>query len=159
MRQLDQEYVDLAKLMGVKGWKLTFKVIFPAISPYVFTGIRTSIPFAVIGAIVGEFIAATEGLGFFIRLSAGIFKTADVFVGIIVLMIMVIVMDKIAELVERRALRWQTQTEHVQIQARCCVSSLGSRVSSSLGNPDQETRKRPSTCPPICFENSSLFLA
>jgi NitT/TauT family transport system permease protein len=116
MRQMDQEYVDLAGLMGVKGWKLTFKVIFPAISPYVFTGIRTSIPFAVIGAIVGEFVAATEGVGFFIRMSAGIFRTADVFVGIIVLMIMVIIMDKIAEAVERRALRWQTQKEHVQIQ-------------------------------------------
>src|SRR5262245_39396970 len=117
MRQMDQEYVDLAKLMGVKGWKLTFKVIFPAISPYVFTGIRTSIPFAVIGAIVGEFIAATEGVGFFIRMSAGIFKTADVFVGIIVLMVMVIILDRIAEWVERRALRWQSQTEHIQIQA------------------------------------------
>jgi len=117
MRQMDHEYVDLASLMGVKGWKLSFKVIFPAISPYVFTGIRTSIPFAVIGAIVGEFVAATEGVGFFIRMSAGIFKTADVFVGIIVLMIMVIVLDKIAEAVERRALRWQTQTERIQIQA------------------------------------------
>jgi NitT/TauT family transport system permease protein len=116
MRQMDQEYVDLAGLMGVKGWKLTFKVIFPAISPYVFTGIRTSIPFAVIGAIVGEFVAATEGVGFFIRMSAGIFRTADVFVGIIVLMIMVIIMDKIAEAVERKALRWQMQKEHVQIQ-------------------------------------------
>src|SRR3989304_2337258 len=63
MRQMDQEYVDLANLMGVKGCKLTFKVIFPAISPYVFTGIRTSIPFAVIGAIVGEFVAATDGGG------------------------------------------------------------------------------------------------
>jgi NitT/TauT family transport system permease protein len=117
MRQMDQEYVDLASLMGVKGWKLRFKVIFPAISPYVFTGIRTSIPFAVIGAIVGEFVAATEGVGFFIRMSAGIFRTADVFVGIIVLMIMVIVLDKIAEAIERRALRWQTQTEHIHIQA------------------------------------------
>jgi NitT/TauT family transport system permease protein len=116
MRQMDQEYVDLARLMGVRGWKLSFKVIFPAISPYVFTGIRTSIPFAVIGAIVGEFVAATEGVGFFIRMSAGIFRTADVFVGIIVLMIMVIIMDKIAEAVERRVLRWQTQKEHVQIQ-------------------------------------------
>lgn len=116
MRQMDQEYVDLARLMGVKGWKLTVKVIFPAISPYVFTGIRTSIPFAVIGAIVGEFVAATEGVGFFIRMSAGIFKTADVFVGIIVLMIMVIIMDKIAEAIEKKALRWQTQTEHVRIQ-------------------------------------------
>ena len=117
MRQMDREYIDLANLMGVKGWKLTFKVIFPAISPYVFTGIRTSIPFAVIGAIVGEFVASTEGLGFFIRMSAGIFKTADVFVGIIVLMIMVIIMDKIAEMIEKRALRWQSQTEHIQIQA------------------------------------------
>ena len=116
MRQMDEEYIDLARLMGANRWKLTFKVILPAISPYVFIGIRTSIPFSVIGAIVGEFIAATEGIGFFIRLSAGVFRTADVFVGIIVLMLLVIVMDKIADLIERRVLAWQTQTEHVRIQ-------------------------------------------
>src|SRR5213594_1720618 len=116
MRQLDREYVDLANLMGVKGWELTFKVNLPAISPYVFTGIRTSIPFAVIGAIVGEFVAATEGVGYFIRQAAGLFRTADVFVGIIVLMLMVIAMDKVAELIERRALQWQAHSEHVTIQ-------------------------------------------
>lgn len=116
MRQMDQEYVDLARLMRVRGWKLTFRVILPAISPYMFTGIRTSIPFSVIGAIVGEFIAATEGIGYFIRLSAGIFRTADVFVGIIVLMFMVIIMDKIAGAVEKRVLRWQKQSEHVGVQ-------------------------------------------
>jgi NitT/TauT family transport system permease protein len=116
MRQMDQEYVDLARLMRVRGLKLTFRIILPAISPYVFTGLRTSIPFSVIGAIVGEFIAATEGVGFFIRLSAGIFRTADVFVGIIVLMFMVIIMDQIAGMVERRVLRWQTQSEHVGVQ-------------------------------------------
>lgn len=116
MRQMDQEYVDLARLMRVRGLKLTFRVILPAISPYVFTGIRTSIPFSVIGAIVGEFIAATEGVGFFIRLSAGIFRTADVFVGIIVLMFLVIIMDKIAGMIEKRVLRWQTQSEHVGVQ-------------------------------------------
>src|SRR5215475_8410778 len=116
MRQMDQDYIDLARLMGAKGWKLTFKVIMPAISPYVFTGIRTSIPFSVIGAIVGEFVAATEGVGFFIRQSAGLFRTADVFVGIIVLMLMVVAMDKVAELTERRALRWQAHSEHVTIQ-------------------------------------------
>ena len=116
MRQMDQEYIDLARLMGAKRWKLTFRVILPAISPYVFTGIRTSIPFSVIGAIVGEFIAATEGVGFFIRLSAGVFKTADVFVGIIVLMLMVVAMDKVAETIERRVLQWQARTDHVTIQ-------------------------------------------
>jgi NitT/TauT family transport system permease protein len=116
MRQMDREYVDLARLMRVSGWRLTFRVILPAISPYIFVGIRTSIPFSVIGAIVGEFIAATEGIGFFIRFSAGVFRTADVFVGIIVLMFMVIIMDKIASTVEKRVLSWQAQSEHVQVQ-------------------------------------------
>lgn len=116
MKQMDREYIDLARLMGAKGFKLTFRVILPAVSPYIFTGLKTSIPFSVIGAVVGEFIASTEGLGFFIRLSAGIFKTADVFVGILVLMSMVIVMNTIAGLVERRVLQWQIHTEHVRIQ-------------------------------------------
>jgi len=116
MKQIDQEYIDLARLMGARGWKLTFRVILPAVSPYILTGVKTSIPFSVIGAIVGEFIAATEGIGFFIRLSAGVFKTADVFVGIIVLMGFVIVMNKVADLIEKRVLQWQTHTEHVTIQ-------------------------------------------
>ncbi len=116
MKQMDREYIDLARLMGAKGFKLTFRVILPAVSPYIFTGLKTSIPFSVIGAVVGEFIASTEGLGFFIRLSAGIFKTADVFVGILVLMSMVIVMNTIAGLIERRVLQWQIHTEHVRIQ-------------------------------------------
>src|SRR5688500_18499601 len=102
--------------MRVRGLKLTFRVILPAISPYVFTGIRTSIPFSVIGAIVGEHSAATACVGFFIRLSTGVLRTADVFVGIIVLMFMVIIMDRIAGMVEKRVLRWQAQSEHVGVQ-------------------------------------------
>ncbi|MBM4298743.1 MAG: ABC transporter permease, partial [Deltaproteobacteria bacterium] len=104
MKQLDQEFVDLARLMGANRWRLSFRVILPAVSPYIITGFKTSIPFSVIGAITGEFIAATEGLGFFIRAAAGVFKTADVFVGIAVLMFIVIAMNKIADLIERRVL-------------------------------------------------------
>ena len=116
MKQMDREYIDLARLMGAKGYKLAYKIILPALSPHIMTGLKTSIPFSVIGAVVGEFIAATAGLGFFIHLSAGIFRTADVFVGIIVLMFVVIVMNTIADLIERRLLRWQVQTEYVRIQ-------------------------------------------
>ena len=116
MKQMDREYIDLARLMGAKGYKLGYKIILPALSPHIMTGLKTSIPFSVIGAVVGEFIAAIEGIGFFIRLSAGIFRTADVFVGIIVLMFIVIVMNTVADLIERRLLRWQVQTEYVQIQ-------------------------------------------
>ena len=116
MKQLDQEFVDLARLMGANRWRLSFRVILPGVSPYIITGFKTSIPFSVIGAITGEFIAATEGLGFYIRAAAGVFRTAEVFVGIGVLMIIVIVMNKCADLIERRVLRWQTQTESVRVQ-------------------------------------------
>ena len=116
MKQMDREYIDLARLMGAKGYKLGYRIILPALSPHIMTGLKTSIPFSVIGAVVGEFIAAIEGIGFFIRLSAGIFRTADVFVGIIVLMFVVIVMNIVADLLERRLHRWQVKTEYVQIQ-------------------------------------------
>src|SRR3990170_7522900 len=46
MKQMDQEYIDLARLMGASKWKLTFRVIFPAVSPYILLGVKTSIPFA-----------------------------------------------------------------------------------------------------------------
>jgi NitT/TauT family transport system permease protein len=116
MKQMDQEYIDLARIMGARGWHLSVKVILPAIAPYILTGVKTSIPFAVIGAIVGEFIAATAGVGFFIRMSAGVFKTADVFAGILVLMLLVIVMNMLADRLEKRVLQWQTQIDQVRIQ-------------------------------------------
>jgi len=116
MKQMDQEYIDLARIMGARGWHLSVKVILPAIAPYILTGVKTSIPFAVIGAIVGEFIAATAGVGFFIRMSAGVFKTADVFAGILVLMLLVIVMNMLADRLEKRVLQWQTQIDQVRVQ-------------------------------------------
>ena len=116
MRQMDHEYIDLANLMGVKGWKLTFKVIFPAISPYVFTGIRASMPLAVIGAIVGVRLRPPKAFAFSSACRREFLQTANIFVGIIVY-------DdghphgSTAELIEKRALHWQTQTEHIQMQA------------------------------------------
>ncbi|MGZ8486143.1 MAG: ABC transporter permease, partial [Candidatus Binatia bacterium] len=47
MKQLDQEFVDLARLMGANRWRLSFRVILPAVSPYIITGFKTSIPFSV----------------------------------------------------------------------------------------------------------------
>jgi len=107
---------DLFRLYGAGRLDTMLKLRLPSALPSILTGLRVAAGLAVIGAIVGEFIAATEGVGYFIRLSAGIFRTADVFVGIIVLMLMVIIMDKAAGTVERRVLRWQKQSEHLGVQ-------------------------------------------
>ena len=63
MKQLDQEFVDLARLMGASRWRLSFRVILPAVSPYIITGFKTSIPFSVIGAITAESTLSFFGFG------------------------------------------------------------------------------------------------
>ena len=111
MRQMDHEYVDLASLMGVKGWKSSFKVIFPAISPIHRHSNQHSLrPQSAPSANSSPPPKASD---FLFACQREYLKTADVFVGIIVPTIMVIVLDKIAEAVERRALRWQTQTGNI----------------------------------------------
>ena len=118
MRQMDQEYVDLASLMGVKGWKLTFKVIFPAISPYVFTGIRTSIPFAVIGAIVGEFVGATSGLGMLIQSMNFTMDVAGQFSVLLILSMVGLLLNALVTEVRRRVLFWDPSQKTENVVAR-----------------------------------------
>jgi NitT/TauT family transport system permease protein len=74
----------------------------------VFTGLRIGLPYALIGAIVGEFVAAEAGVGFRIKEATSFFNTAAVFAGLIVLMVISMVLLGALKLVEMRVLRWQT---------------------------------------------------
>jgi NitT/TauT family transport system permease protein len=74
----------------------------------VFTGLRIGLPYALIGAIVGEFVAAEAGVGFRIKEATSFFNTAAVFAGLIVLMAISMVLLGALKLVEMRVLRWQT---------------------------------------------------
>lgn len=60
MRQINQEYVQLAKIMGAGRALILRKIIFPSTMPFIMLGLRSAVPYAVIGAIVGEFIAASK---------------------------------------------------------------------------------------------------
>jgi len=68
---------------------------------------KSSVPFAMIGVIVGEFIASQNGIGFLINTASQNFDSATVFAGIVVLMLMITVGMALVGLLERRVLRWQ----------------------------------------------------
>jgi NitT/TauT family transport system permease protein len=86
MRALRQELINSCRTMGASERQLLMKIVLPSIAPWLFAGLKVSIGFALIGAILGEFIAAQGGIGYLIDNAVGIFDTPVVFVGLLVLL-------------------------------------------------------------------------
>ncbi len=62
LRSVDPAYLSIARVMGANDRQTFFKVVLPAASPWILTAMKVGVPFALVGAIVGEFMAATAGL-------------------------------------------------------------------------------------------------
>lgn len=116
-RQVDRDLVENARLLGAQRWDVWTKIAIPYAAVWVFTGIRIGLPYALIGAIVGEFVAAEAGVGFFIKKQSDYFNTSAVFAGLIVLMVISLALLVILKLVERWALRWQDARGAIQAEA------------------------------------------
>jgi NitT/TauT family transport system permease protein len=109
-RQVDRDLVENARLLGASPWGIWRKIAVPYAAVWVFTGLRIGLPYALIGAIVGEFVAAEAGVGFRIKEATSFFDTASVFAGLLVLMAISLVLLGGLKLIEKRVLRWQTAT-------------------------------------------------
>jgi NitT/TauT family transport system permease protein len=72
-----------------------------------FSSLHTSVGFAVVGAVVGEYLGSAAGLGYLILQAEGTFDIAGVFAGMVVLAVFVIAIDYLVTLVERRLLLWR----------------------------------------------------
>jgi len=72
-----------------------------------FPSLHTSVGFAVVGAVVGEYLGSAAGLGYLIQQAEGVFDVAAVFAGMFVLSAFVILIDMAVTLVERRLLVWR----------------------------------------------------
>jgi len=99
--------VNVLRVMGASRYTIIRKVTLPQIGVPVLAGMKSSVPFAMIGVIVGEFIASQNGIGFLINTASQNFDSATVFAGIVVLMLMITVGMALVGLLERRVLRWQ----------------------------------------------------
>ncbi|MCL5045669.1 MAG: ABC transporter permease [Actinobacteria bacterium] len=111
MRHIDRDFINLALLMGAKGATITFRVVFPSISPQVFVGLKTALPQAVIGAVVGEFIVSTAGLGYYIRQAAALFDPAGLWVGVLILMVAVLLINWGLDALGGWLMQWKPQDE------------------------------------------------
>ena len=96
-----------ARMLGMNAWQLMRHVYWPSAMSWMFSSLHTSVGFAVVGAVVGEYLGAAAGLGYLIQQAEGVFDVAGVFAGMFVLAAFVIVIDFVVTLIERRLLVWR----------------------------------------------------
>ena len=96
-----------ARMLGMSERQLLRHVYWPSALSWMFSSLHTSVGFAVVGAVVGEYLGSARGLGYLIQQAEGTFDVAGVFAGMFVLAAFVIVIDGLVTLVERRLLIWR----------------------------------------------------
>ena len=113
---VNEELVRLARLMGAS-WPQTFgRVILPAAAGQIFLGLKTAVPYAVIGAVIGEYIGSSEGLGYYILYASQTFDAPALFAGILILVAIVFVVNTGLARLEAKLIRWRSAgTQPVQL--------------------------------------------
>ena len=101
-----------ARMLGMNERQLMRHVYWPSALSWMFSSLHTSVGFAVVGAVVGEYLGSAAGLGYLIQQAEGVFDVAGVFAGMFVLAAFVIVIDVIVTLIEKRLLIWRPAPEH-----------------------------------------------
>jgi NitT/TauT family transport system permease protein len=94
-------------MLGASKNQLLRHVYLPSATSWILSSLRTSVGFAVIGAVVGEYLGASAGLGYVISQAEGVFDTTSVFAGIVVLAVFVVLLDVAVSVVERKLLVWR----------------------------------------------------
>jgi NitT/TauT family transport system permease protein len=98
-----------ARMLGMSEHQLFRHVYWPSALSWMFSSLHTSVGFAIIGAVVGEYLGSAAGLGYMIQQAEGTFDTTGVFAGMIILAIFVLAIDWCVTLVEQRLLVWRPE--------------------------------------------------
>ncbi|TMJ29853.1 MAG: ABC transporter permease [Alphaproteobacteria bacterium] len=104
-----------ARMLGMDERQLTRHVYWPSALSWMFSSLHTSVGFAVVGAVVGEYLGSAAGLGYVIQQAEGVFDVAGVFAGMVVLTAFVLAIDLLVTLAERRLLVWRPLAAETRI--------------------------------------------
>ena len=113
---MEEEELELMASIRASRWQTFRRLKLPRSSPFVFAALRTAMSFAAIGAVIGEFAGASEGLGFQIEFAAARLETANVFAFLFVLSVLAYSLYSIIALVERKAMFWATASRMQRLQ-------------------------------------------
>jgi NitT/TauT family transport system permease protein len=111
VKGVDAELKNVLRIMGATERQILMKVTLPAIVPWITTGLKIGLPYAIVAAVVGEFIAASKGLGYLINYNTSLFSTTGALGGILILALVVVVCNEAINRAESYLLRWRPREE------------------------------------------------
>ena len=107
VREVSPTVLANARMLGMNERQLFRHVYWPAALTWMFSSLHTSVGFALVGAVVGEYLGSAAGLGYKIHEAESVFDVTGVFSGMVILTIFVIAIDSLVTLVEKRLLVWR----------------------------------------------------
>jgi NitT/TauT family transport system permease protein len=107
LRSVDPEMIDLGRSVRGSRMAILWRIRFPHALPSLFAGMKVAISLALIGAIVGEFVAAKKGLGYVILMAQGQFDVVRMFAALLALSVLGLLLFYLVGAAERVFLPWQ----------------------------------------------------
>ncbi len=106
-REVDGRLVDNARMLGASRTQVLWSIVVPSSTSWILASLHTAFGFALIGAIVGEYAGATEGLGLLINQSQGLLDAAGIYAGMVLTTVLALAAEFLLGLLERRLMRWR----------------------------------------------------
>jgi NitT/TauT family transport system permease protein len=106
-REVDRNLIANARILGASRGQVTRQVVLPSAITWIVASMHVSFGFALIGAIVGEFLGAEQGLGLLIKTAQGTFNPNGVFAAMVIMAIVALVAEGLITLLEKRLLAWR----------------------------------------------------
>jgi NitT/TauT family transport system permease protein len=110
VREVDRNVVANARILGASERQLSNSVIIPSALSWIFASLHTSFSFALVGAVVGEFLGSTEGIGLMIQNAGNTFNANGVFAGMVILAVVALLSELVITTLENRLIKWRPNT-------------------------------------------------
>jgi NitT/TauT family transport system permease protein len=137
LRSVEPESVFLLRSMGARRWKTFVYLNLPNALPNIFAGMKVAITLATVGAIVGEFIGANEGLGYILIFANGTIDTTLIFAALVLISVLAILCYWIVGLIEDFFIWWHV-SKRSQPRARSHAGRFVGRAKPATATAVQE---------------------
>jgi sulfonate transport system permease protein len=107
VREVDPNLLANARILGANRRRVTTEVIIPSALSWILASLHTAFGFALVGAVVGEFLGSTEGIGLLISTAQNTFNANGVFAAMVILAVVALIAESIVTAVENRLIRWR----------------------------------------------------
>jgi NitT/TauT family transport system permease protein len=107
IREVSPVLIDQVLIAGGSSWDIAWRVRLPSALVWVVAGMKVAVPHSIVGVVVAEFLTGNQGVGYLLSSNANQFNAAGTFAAVVVLASMSFILDRLLNLLTRRALSWK----------------------------------------------------